>query len=165
MAKANLILPDGTKVKIDGSAEEVASMISKLSKPFVTQRKKKKTKKKKDSKPKTKAKRPSIVKDLNLHPKGKKQFEQFFQEKKPNVGNQTYAVCVYYLEKILNVKGINQNHIYTCMKEVKRSIPKNLENALFISASRYSSIDTSDLSSITITVIGENLVEHKLGKE
>jgi len=165
MAKANLILPDGTKVKIDGSAEEVASMISKLSQPSVTQRKKKKPKRKKGSKPKTKAKRPSIVKDLNLRPKGKKHFEQFFQEKKPKVGDQTYAVCVYYLEKILNVKGINLNHIYTCMKEVKRNIPNNLENALLISASRYSSIDTSDLSSITITVPGENLVEHKLGKE
>lgn len=165
MAKANLTLPDGTKVKIDGSAEEVALMISKLSQPSVTHRRKEKPTKKKGSKLKQKAKRPSIVKDLNLRSKGKKTFEQFFQEKKPKVGDQTYAVCVYYLEKILNVKGITQNHIYTCMKEVKRSIPNNLENALLISASRYSSIDTSDLSNITITVQGENLVEHKLAKE
>lgn len=126
---------------------------------------KKKSKKKKTSKSKTKAKRPSIVKDLNLRPKGKQHFEQFFQEKKPNVGDQTYTVCVYYLEKILNVKGINKNHIYTCMKEIKRDIPSNLENTLVVCASRYSNIDTSELSNITITVRGENLVEHKMGVE
>jgi len=126
---------------------------------------KKKSKKRKVSKSKTKPKRPSIVKNLNLHPKGKQSFKEFFQEKKPKVGDQTYAVCVYYLEKILNVKGINQNHIYTCMKEVKRSIAKNLENALFVTACRYGSIDTSELSNITITVPGENLVEHKLKTE
>jgi hypothetical protein len=124
---------------------------------------KKKSKRKKGKKPKTKAKRPSIVKDLNLRPKNKEHFEQFFQEKKPKVGDQTYAVCVYYLEKLLNIKGINQNHIYTCMKEVRRNVPTNLENALLVCASRHSSIDTSDLSNITITVPGENLVEHKLG--
>jgi hypothetical protein len=123
----------------------------------------KKSKKKKGSKTKTKAKRPSIVNDLNLRPKSKTHFEQFFNEKKPKVGDPTYAVCVYYLEKILKIKGINQNHIYTCMKEVKRKIPNKLENALLVCSSRYSSIDTSDLSNITITVPGENLVDHKLG--
>jgi hypothetical protein len=33
MAKANLILPDGTKVTIDGTAEEVANLLSKFSQP------------------------------------------------------------------------------------------------------------------------------------
>lgn len=31
MAKANMILPDGTKVTIEGTAEEVASLLSKVS--------------------------------------------------------------------------------------------------------------------------------------
>lgn len=31
MAKANLVLPDGTKVAIDGSAEEVAALLQKFS--------------------------------------------------------------------------------------------------------------------------------------
>ena len=162
MAKANLILPDGTKVKIDGSAEEVASMISKLSQTSVTQRKKKKPKRKKVSRPKTKAKRPSIVRGLNLHPKGKKPFKDFFAEKTPRVGEQTYVVCVYYLEKLLGLKNISIDHVYTCMKEVKRKPPNNLSNAMAIVSSRKGRIDTSNFLDITITVPGENLVEYDL---
>ena len=162
MAKANLILPDGTKVKIDGSAEEVASMISKLSQPSVTRRKKKKPKRRKVSKPKTKAKRPSIVRGLNLRPKGKKSFKDFFAEKTPRVGGQTYVVCVYYLEKLLGLKNISIDHVYTCMKEVKRKPPNNLSNAMAIVSSRKGRIDTSNFLDITITVPGENLVEHDL---
>ena len=33
MAKANLVLPDGTSVSIEGSAEEVAALLAKLSEP------------------------------------------------------------------------------------------------------------------------------------
>lgn len=46
MVKANLTLLDGTKVKIDGPEEEVASLLAKLSQPVG---KKKKKKKKKDT--------------------------------------------------------------------------------------------------------------------
>ena len=42
MAKANLVLPNGAKVKIEGSAEEVASVLAKLSHPPGTEHKKKK---------------------------------------------------------------------------------------------------------------------------
>ncbi len=164
MAEANLILPDGTKVKIDGSAEEVTSVISKLSQPSITHRKKKKPKRKQGSKPTAKAKRPSIVRDLNLQPKDKPFFKDFFQGKKPNIGNQTYTVCVYYLEKVLYIKGITQDHVYTCMKEVNRKIPNDLDHSMRIVSSRYGTIDTTNGSDITVTVPGENLVEHKLGK-
>ncbi|GAH04450.1 unnamed protein product, partial [marine sediment metagenome] len=120
------------------------------------------SKKKKGSKPKTKAKRPSIVRDLNLRPKGKKSFKDFFAEKTPRVGGQTYVVCVYYLEKLLGLKNISIDHVYTCMKEVKRKPPNNLSNAMAIVSSRKGWIDTSNVLDITITVPGENLVEHDL---
>ncbi|MEK7728887.1 MAG: hypothetical protein AAB354_10770 [candidate division KSB1 bacterium] len=51
MAKANLVLPDGTTVNIEGTAEEVATLLSRFSKPEAgghsgvsTQRKRKKSK-------------------------------------------------------------------------------------------------------------------------
>ena len=130
--------------------------------PEKTKKIKKKPKKKKGGKHKTKAKRPSIVKDLNLRPKGKKSFKDFFAEKTPRVGGQTYVVCVYYLEKLLGLKNISIDHVYTCMKEVKRKPPNNLSNAMTIVSSRKGWIDTSNLLDITITVPGENLVEHDL---
>ena len=51
MAKANLVLPDGTKVNIEGTAEEVAVLLAKFSQPAdeTIVRKKKGRKKKKPS--------------------------------------------------------------------------------------------------------------------
>jgi hypothetical protein len=111
------------------------------------------------------ASRPSIVPNLNLRPQGKQAFKEFFKEKAPNVGAQTYAVCVYYLQKTLGIDKITVNHIYTSMKDVNRKVPSDLGNAMTVAASRKNWIDTSDLSNITITVPGENLVEHDLPKK
>lgn len=49
MAKANLTLPDGTKVLIEGSSEEVANVLGKFSQPFETRVKRKKSKAKRKS--------------------------------------------------------------------------------------------------------------------
>lgn len=46
MAKANLVLPDGTTVAIEGTAEEVAVLLTKFSQPTVIARSKKEKKKK-----------------------------------------------------------------------------------------------------------------------
>ena len=111
-----------------------------------------------------KTNRPAIVPELDLRPEGKQSFKEFFDEKKPKVGTQTYTLCVYYLERILNLKGITPNHVYTCMKDVGRKVPNNITNALSITASRAKTINTSNLLNITITVRGENMVEHDMGK-
>ncbi len=128
-------------------------------------RKKKQTTKKKGSKSKTKTERPSIVKELNLHPKNKQPFKEFFEEKKPNVGAQTYAVCVYYLDKELGINNIDVNHVYTCLKAIGRKLPKDIGHAMALVASRKGFIDTSDSSNIRITIAGENLIEHDLPKK
>jgi len=47
MAKANLILPDGTKVNIEGTAEEVSALLSRFSGGESAPTKKKKARKKK----------------------------------------------------------------------------------------------------------------------
>ena len=53
MAKANLILPNGTKVDIEGNADEVALLLSKFSQPQGTQQAR--------QAPKRKARRTSTV--------------------------------------------------------------------------------------------------------
>ena len=62
MAKANITLPNGTKVTIEGSAEEVATLLSQFSGPSTaapnaTKNKKRRTRKSTDTSPGTATKR------------------------------------------------------------------------------------------------------------
>ena len=71
MAKANLILPDGTKVNIEGTAEDVGALLSRFSGGESAPTKKKKARKKKKStgQPKTVARKTrkgpqTLIEDL-----------------------------------------------------------------------------------------------------
>lgn len=104
----------------------------------------------------------SIVTDLNLMPSGKESLKEFYHKKMPSSGMERATVFVYYLEKIAEIKGITPAHIYTCYKEVGIPVPKALKQSLLDAASRKGSIDTSSLTDITMTTVGENMVEHSL---
>lgn len=104
----------------------------------------------------------SLVADLNLRPKGKKTLREFYAEKKPATNEQTFAVMVYYLDKVLGLSGINPNHIYTAFKDLDVRVPNRLRTVLSNSASRHHWIDTSDKENMKLTIHGENFVEHDL---
>jgi len=106
----------------------------------------------------------AITKDLNLRPKGKKTFVDFVNEKRPTSHEQKCTVAAYYLEKILGLKDIGVNHIYTCYKDAKIGwrVPTDLRNKLSYTASQKGWLDTSNMENITLTTPGENLVEHDL---
>lgn len=106
--------------------------------------------------------RPTIVKDLNLRPKGKQSFIEFSTSKRPTNNQEKCAVAVYYLKHELNRDDIDVNKVYTCFKAANWRAPANLENALAVTAHRKGWLDTGDLGNITPTTHGENLVEHDL---
>ena len=106
----------------------------------------------------------SIVKDLNLAPKGRRAFKSFVEEKKPRSHEEKCAVSVYYLEKVLNLEGIGPDHVYTCYKEVKWPHPSDLRNRLSVTAFR-GWLVTSDKSNIKVSTRGENLVEQDLPRK
>lgn len=124
---------------------------------------KKKTKtNSKKSKPSSKARiRPSILKDLNLSPKGKKTFKDFAQQKQPESNQEKCTVSIYYLQQELGIDTVSVNHIYTCYKNIGWKVA-NLYNVLAITASRKGWIDTRNMEAIILTTHGENLVEHDL---
>jgi hypothetical protein len=127
---------------------------------------KKKAKKVRKAKTSSKAKlRPSIVKDLDLNPKGKKPFKDFVQEKQPATNQEKCAIAVYYLRRELGLKTVSTDHVYTCYKNVVWRIPADLYNVLLLTASRKGWIDTSNTNSISVTTQGENLVEHDLPRK
>ncbi|MGA9396943.1 MAG: hypothetical protein WBV22_01680 [Anaerolineaceae bacterium] len=118
-----------------------------------------KTKKKKSQK---KAKLSlSIVKDLNLKPSGKKSFKQFVQEKLPKDNQEKCTVAIYYMKHELGVDKITIDHIHTCCKDVGWRTA-SLYNDLARTASRKGWIDTSEMSDIRITTLGDNFVEYDL---
>jgi hypothetical protein len=105
---------------------------------------------------------PSIVKDLNLKPKGEEPFDAFAGDKKPASNHEKCAVSVYYLRQKLGLSQVSADHVYTCFKHMKWRVPANLPNALQVTASVRGWLDTSNMEDIKVTTIGENLIEHDL---
>lgn len=104
----------------------------------------------------------SLVKDLNLMPEGRESFTHFFGRKKPEGPQETLTVCVYWLSKIAEITGIGPNHLYTCLKEAKVSVPNDIAQVCRNIANRKGWIDTRDGNDLKVTINGENHVEHKM---
>lgn len=114
-------------------------------------------------KAKNKVKAPlSMARDLNLKPKGKKSFDDFVDEKKPNSIYEKCTVAAYYLKHELGSPAVSASHIFTCFKHMKWRVPADLLNSLAYTASHYGWLDTSDRENINVSTMGENLIEHDL---
>lgn len=105
---------------------------------------------------------PSLVRDLNLKPKGKDSFDKLAGQKKPTSNQHKCVVAVYYLRHEIGVPSITVDHVYTCFKHMQWRVPSSLGNTLAYVASVHGWLDTSNMADIKITTIGENLVEHDL---
>ena len=116
----------------------------------------------KGTKTKKKRKTPSINKNLNLYPEGKKSFKDFSTSKQPHNRQERCVVSVYYLERVLEHSPIDASDVYTCFKDVGWIIPTDLENTLSWTASQKGWLDTRDMSNIVIAIPGENVIEHEL---
>ncbi|MCX5769201.1 MAG: hypothetical protein NTZ09_02840 [Candidatus Hydrogenedentes bacterium] len=104
----------------------------------------------------------TMLPDLNLRPSKGRSLLDFVKEKSPKTNQELYIVLVYYLEKVLKESNIGLNHIYTCLKQLGRKIPAQLGSTLTTTAARSGRIDTSSLQNLTVTIHGENFVEHDL---
>jgi hypothetical protein len=106
--------------------------------------------------------KPTIVKDLNLTPKGKPAFREFAKTKLPKTHQERCTVSVYYLTEMLGLKSVSPDHVYTCYKDVQWKLPADLYNVLVLTANRKGWLDTRNTAAITVATVGENLVEHDL---
>ncbi len=106
----------------------------------------------------------TLIKDLDL--RGNKSipsFTQFVEEKKPPHNIQFNAVAVYYLSKLLNIKPVTFDHIYTCYNFVRRKTSNKFKQSIFdTSSTKYGYLDTNDTNDIKIPLLGANFVEHDL---
>ena len=115
------------------------------------------SKKKSKSSVKTKT-GSSIVKELNLKPEDKLSFRDFAQNKQPKTNQEKCTVAVYYLCHELGITGVTINHVHTCFKDMNWRLI-DFANNLYLTASIKGWVDTSNMENITITTIGENLIE------
>lgn len=106
--------------------------------------------------------RLSIVKDLNLRPDGKRSLLDFAKDKRPASNLEKCVVAIYYLRHELGREPTDADQVFTCFKYANWRIPANLENTLQYIASQRGWLDTSNMSDIRLTPLGENLVEHDL---
>lgn len=134
-----------------------------------SEQKKTKIPKKKNVKAKDGNKRKesySLVTNLDLLAKGnKKALKDFYTEKAPSNAMEKNAVFVYYLQKEAKITAITVNHIYTCYKHVGIPVPGAFRQSLADTSSKKGWIDTKSMENITIPTLGENFVEHDLGKK
>lgn len=114
-------------------------------------------------KAKPKSRRPGMVNDLQLRPKGKPSFVDFATEKQPDGHFEKQAVILYWLRHVAGVAaGISLDHVNTCYVAAEWPRPAALASNMRLGATRTKWLDTSDRSNLTLTTVGEDMVKHKL---
>lgn len=106
----------------------------------------------------------SLETSLNLNPNGIQSLKEFFNLYNTKKTPELILIIVYYLERIASQQNIGENTIYTCYKNLGLPIP-SIRQALNNIHSRQGYINTSDFSNLTITVTGENHIEHNMKKQ
>jgi hypothetical protein len=105
----------------------------------------------------------TVLRDLDLAPKGKKSLKAFVEEKQPKTQHDKNAISVYYLTEIAKVGPVTTSHVFTCYRDMPDwRVPANVANSLALTTNRKRFLDTSDMQNITVTPTGMNYVEHDL---
>ena len=107
----------------------------------------------------------SLIKDLDLRPKGETSFKDFYAEKQPSSAMDFNTVAIYYLKEVCQIDSVTPSHIYTCYKEVGKRPPEAFSQSLRDTASKNGHIDTSKINDIKIALRGKTFVEHDLPKQ
>ena len=109
----------------------------------------------------SKRKNPQVVGKLDLMPKDKETLDDFMKRHKYGKRSpQTNLLFVYYLKQILGINVVNQDHIYTCYRHMKITIPNNLYKSLADTISRNGWIE--NISNLNVTTQGINEVEQRM---
>jgi hypothetical protein len=105
---------------------------------------------------------PSVDRNLELAPKGKKSFRDFIDEKKPKSNYDRIAASVYYLVEVAKSEPVTVDHVYTCYRIAGWTIPSDLANSIQQTASKKVYVDSSDSDDIKLLTYGINRVEREL---
>ena len=105
-----------------------------------------------------------LLKDLDLSGRGvtNQKLKDFVAQKNPKTNIQKTAVFLYYLQHIMSIEEITIDHIFTCYKNMGYRMPDNLhQNLSDICSSRYGYANRTD-GKFSMTVRGDNYIEHDI---
>ena len=109
----------------------------------------------------SKRKNPQLVRDLDLMPKNKETLDVFMEHYKYGKSSpQINLLFVYYLKQILCIDAVNQDHIYTCYRHLKLTIPNDIYQSLIDTISKNGGIE--NVSNLYVTTLCINEVEQKM---
>lgn len=109
----------------------------------------------------SKHRNPQVVKELNLCPKDKESLDDFMKHYKYGKSSpRIILLFVYYLKQVLCGDNVNQNHIFTCFRHTKLTIPNNLYTCISDVIRKKGWIE--NISNLNVTTQGINEVEQKM---
>ncbi len=88
--------------------------------------------------------------------------KDFFEKYKAKSHFDKIALCTYYLSQLEGVSAITPNHVYTCYRNLKLSLPKYFSQALTDTKNQKAFIEINADGVISLTNQGLNFVEHEL---
>jgi len=97
--------------------------------------------------------------NIDFVPKGKESLESFYKKFASKSDLERNLLFVFYLEEILEIKGITYDHIYTCYDSLDLNISENLQQTVRNTKSKKGWIETSDAANITVTIKGRNKIK------
>ncbi|MGC4030548.1 MAG: hypothetical protein QM754_02205 [Tepidisphaeraceae bacterium] len=106
----------------------------------------------------------TVVGDVDFVPSGKTPLKVFFAEKKPKTDMDQVLVICYWLQNILIIPAITPGHVLSGLKHVAEPVPKDLAQTIRNAAKKKGWFNVADINAIRLTTVGENVVEHELGK-
>lgn len=105
----------------------------------------------------------TLLKELDLTPKGKQTFKAFVAEKQPQSQHDKNLVSVYYLLEIAGIDKVSMDHVFTCYRDSRWPLPKSgIAVSMRLTANKTRWLDTADSFGITITPAGHNRIEQEL---
>lgn len=108
---------------------------------------------------------PSVIRELDLAPKGKTSLKDFVATKEPKTQHDYNVVSVYYFAEELGIPAVTLSHVFTAYKDMKWREPASLGNSLSLTSVRKRFLNTSNLDDIKLTPAGRNHVQHDLPKK
>jgi hypothetical protein len=149
------------KEQIQAAKEEV----EKRTRPLVRKKKRKEEKPKKKKVARKIKSTAKLVRDLNLAGgDGKASLRDFFKRYSPGTDMERNLIFIYYLQEILGLTEIAPDHVFTCYRDRRIKVPKNLEGSLLNTSHKKGWIDTASYEDIKVTVSGMNYLEHDMPK-
>ncbi len=160
--KAKLIidLKEG-KLEFEGSAA-LAKQVYKDFKDRLDADQKTQTRRKTRGRKRTAQKKTSspdyeLVSNLDLKGKGGgKSLKAFLSEYEVPTSEDLTLLLVYYLKRVLQVKKVTVDHIYTCFKELGKKAPKSLTQILYNQKNKRGLIDIKAKTGLNYQKAGED---------